>query len=241
MMLGEEMRELLGTVINVAAIIVGAVLGKLLGKGLPEGIKSTVLQGLGLGVLLVGATMALETNKIIIVLMSLMLGAVIGEAVGIERILDNWGQALERRVSRNGVGGPVAQGFVTASLIYCVGAMAIMGSLQSGLTGNHDILLAKSLLDGVMSVVLASTMGIGVAFSAISVFIYQGSITVLAQWVSRFMSDPVIAEMTSVGGVLIVGIGLNILEIKKVRVGNLLPAILMAFVLAAVLHSMGLL
>ena len=232
---------MLGTVINVAAIIVGAVLGKLLGKGLPEGIKSTVLQGLGLGVLLVGATMALETNKIIIVLMSLMLGAVIGEAVGIERILDNWGQALERRVSRNGVGGPVAQGFVTASLIYCVGAMAIMGSLQSGLTGNHDILLAKSLLDGVMSVVLASTMGIGVAFSAISVFIYQGSITVLAQWVSRFMSDPVIAEMTSVGGVLIVGIGLNILEIKKVRVGNLLPAILVAFVLAAVLHSMGLL
>ena len=235
------MQELLGTVINVAAIILGAVLGKLLGKGLPEGIKSTVLQGLGLGVLLVGATMALETNKIIIVLMSLMLGAVIGEAVGIERILDNWGQALERRVSRNGVGGPVAQGFVTASLIYCVGAMAIMGSLQSGLTGNHDILLAKSLLDGVMSVVLASTMGIGVAFSAISVFIYQGSITVLAQWVSRFMSDPVIAEMTSVGGVLIVGIGLNILEIKKVRVGNLLPAILVAFVLAAVLHSMGLL
>jgi uncharacterized membrane protein YqgA involved in biofilm formation len=119
--------------------------------------------------------------------------------------------------------------------------MAIMGALESGLTGNHDILFAKSLLDGVMSVVLASTLGLGVAFSAVSVIIYQGSITLLAKWISQFMTDPVIAEVTSCGGVLILGIGLNILEIKQIKVGNLLPAILIAFILGVVLQSMGLL
>lgn len=232
---------LLGTIVNAAAIIAGALLGKMLGQGLSENIKSTVLQGLGLGVLLVGATMALETNKIIVVLVSLMLGAVIGEIIGIESWLDRAGKALEKKVSANGDHGAVAKGFVTGTLIYCVGAMAIMGSLESGLTGDHTILYAKSLLDGVMSVVLASTLGLGVAFSAASVFIYQGTITLLAQWVSRFMTDPVIAELTSVGGVLIVGIGLNILEIKPIKVGNLLPAVLVAFVLAVVLQSMGVL
>lgn len=235
------MINLFGTIVNAAAIIFGALLGKILGRGLPENIKDTVLQGLGLGVILVGATMALETNKIIVVLVSLMLGAVIGEAVGIEKLLEAGGNALERKVSAKGDRGNVAKGFVTGTLIYCVGAMAIMGALESGLSGNHDILYAKSLLDGVMSVVLASTLGIGVAFSALSVFAYQGSITLLAQWVSQFMSDPVIAEVTSTGGVLIVGIGLTILEIKTIKVGNLLPAILVAFVLAVILQSAGIL
>lgn len=232
---------MLGTIVNALAILGGSLLGKILGKGISEGIKHTVLQGLGLGVLLVGITMAVETKKIIVVLVSLMLGAVIGEAVGIEKILDSWGQALERKVSSNGTGGNIAKGFVTATLIYCVGAMAIMGAIESGLTGNNDTLYAKSLLDGVMSIVLTSTMGIGVAFSALSVLAYQGVITLLAQWASKFMTDPIIAEMTSVGGLLIVGIALNILEIKTIRVGNLLPAILVAFVLGIVLQSMGLL
>lgn len=232
---------MLGTIVNVAAILAGALLGKFLEKGISEEVKHTVLQGLGLGVLLVGASMALETNKIIVVLVSLMLGAVIGELIGIERILDNWGNALEKKVSANGGAGNIARGFVAATLIYCVGAMAIMGALESGLTGNHDILYAKSLLDGVMSVVLASTMGIGVAFSAIPVFLYQGTITLLAQWVAQFMTEPIIAEMTSVGGVLIVGIGINILEIKTIRVGNLLPSILVVFFLGFLLDSLGLL
>lgn len=232
---------LLGTIVNALAIIMGAFIGKVLGKGISEGVKNTVLQGLGLGVLLVGVTMALETNKIIVVLISLMLGAVVGEIIGIERKLEAGGNALERKVNANGNQGDIAKGFVTATLIYCVGAMAIMGALESGLRGNHDILYAKSLLDGVMSIVLASTLGMGVAFSALSVMIYQGSITLLAQWVSRFMTDPVIAEVTSTGGLLIVGIGLNILEIKKIKVGNLLPSIVVAFALALVLESIGIL
>jgi uncharacterized membrane protein YqgA involved in biofilm formation len=238
---GKRVINLLGTIVNAAAIIVGALLGKILGRGLPENIKNTVLQGLGLGVLLVGATMALETNEIMVVLVSLMLGAVIGEAVGIEKILEAGGNALERKVSANGGKGDIAKGFVTGTLIYCVGAMAIMGALESGLRANYDILYAKSLLDGVMSIVLASTLGVGVAFSALSVFVYQGTITLLAQWISQYMTDPVIAEVTSTGGLLIVGIGLTILEIKTINIGNLLPAILVAFILAVVLQSMGML
>ncbi len=232
---------MLGTIVNVGAIVAGALMGKILGQKISQDMKDTVLQGLGLGVLLVGAEMALKTNEIMIVLVSLMLGALIGESIGIESILETAGLALERKVSANGARGAVAKGFVTGTLIYCVGAMAIMGSLESGLTGNNDILYAKSLLDGVMSVVLASTLGLGVAFSSLSVLVYQGSITLLAQWLSRFMTDGVIAEVTSVGGLLIVGIGLNILEIKTVKVGNLLPGIFVAFILAVVLQSAGIL
>lgn len=236
---GKRGIKVLGTIVNVAAIVAGAILGRLLGKGISEGVKDTVMQGLGLGVLLVGITMAMETNKIIVVLMSLLLGAVIGELVGIERILEAWGSALENKVSAGGAGGDIARGFVTATLIYCVGAMAIMGALESGLTGNHDTLYAKALLDGVMSVVLASTMGIGVAFSALPVLLYQGSITLLAKWAAQFLTDPIVAEMTSVGGLLIVGIGLNILEIKTIRVGNLLPAVLVVLILGLLLQSVG--
>lgn len=233
------MRGLLGTIVNTVAIVVGSLLGKLLGKGLPENMKNTVLQGLGLGVFLVGASMALKTNEILVVLISLVLGGVIGEAIGIENKLEIAGQALEEKVSANGDYGSVAKGFVTGTLIYCVGAMAILGPLESQLTGNNDILFAKSLLDGVMSIVLASTLGLGVAFSALAVLIYQGTIAVFAQWISQFITDPVIAEISSTGGLLIVGIALNILEIKIIKVGNLLPAILVAGFLAVFLTSYG--
>lgn len=233
------MRGLLGTIVNAVAIVVGSLLGKLLGKGLPENMKNTVLQGLGLGVLLVGVSMALKTNEILVVLISLVLGGVTGEAIGIENKLESAGQALEEKVSANGDYGSVAKGFVTGTLIYCVGAMAILGPLESQLTGNNDILFAKSLLDGVMSIVLASTLGLGVAFSALAVLIYQGTIAVFAQWISQFVTDPVIAEISSTGGLLIVGIALNILEIKIIKVGNLLPAILVAGFLAVFLTSYG--
>jgi uncharacterized membrane protein YqgA involved in biofilm formation len=236
---GKWVRGLLGTIVNAVAIVVGSLLGKLLGKGLPENMKNTVLQGLGLGVLLVGVSMALKTNEILVVLISLVLGGVTGEAIGIENKLESAGQALEEKVSANGDYGSVAKGFVTGTLIYCVGAMAILGPLESQLTGNNDILFAKSLLDGVMSIVLASTLGLGVAFSALAVLIYQGTIAVFAQWISQFVTDPVIAEISSTGGLLIVGIALNILEIKIIKVGNLLPAILVAGFLAVFLTSYG--
>ncbi|HBT19804.1 MAG TPA: DUF554 domain-containing protein [Peptococcaceae bacterium] len=232
---------MLGTIINVVSIILGTFIGRILGKGLSKNIKTTVLQGLGLGVLLVGFSMALETKKLIIVLISLLLGALIGEVLGIEDFLERFGKALEKKMSDFGKGSDIAKGFVSASLIYCVGAMAVMGALESGLTGKHSILFAKSLLDGVLSIVLGSTLGVGVAFSALSVFVYQGSITLLAHWLSRFLSQGVVAEMNAVGGLLIVGIALNILEVKKIKIGNLLPGIAGAFILGVVFQSLGLL
>jgi len=224
-----------GTVVNALAIVSGAILGKILGRSFADNLKITVMQGLGLGVLLVGIQMAMQTNNVLIVIFSLVLGGITGELLRLEWHLDNLGRYLESRVNKeNGRQSTFAQGFVTASLIYCVGAMAIMGALESGLTGQHRTLYAKSLLDGVMSIMLSSTLGLGVAFSALPVFVYQGSITLLARWIGMLLNEAVIAEMTATGGVLIIGIALGILEIRKINVGNLLPAVVFAFILGQV-------
>ncbi len=223
-----------GTTVNALAIVAGSLLGLLLRRGLPEGVKDTVLQAVGLGVLLVGTRMAMQTDQLLVVLISLVMGGIAGELVGIEAFLDRLGKKLEVRLGQNG-NGQVGKGFVFATLLYCVGAMAIMGALESGLTGRHDILYAKSLLDGITAIMLTSSMGIGVAFSAVPVFLYQGGITLVASSVERFLTDPVIREMTATGGVLIIGISLNMLGIKSVRVGNMLPAILVAMVIVSLM------
>jgi len=220
----------LGTVVNALAILAGGLLGTALGGVVKEKSRETVMQGLGLSVTLIGLMMALETANPLTVIASLVLGALLGEWMDIEGRLHRGAAALEERLLR-GKGG-LAQGFVTASLIYCVGAMAIMGSLESGMTGNHATLYAKAMLDGVSAVVFASTLGVGVALSSLSVFVYQGAITMLATWMSQWLTPAAVTEMTATGGVLIVAIGLNVLEVKKIRVGNLLPAIVFAVLIA---------
>lgn len=230
---------MLGTIVNVLAIFFGAFLGKWAGKRLKEDLQQFVMQAIGLGVVLVGLKMALVTEQIIVVLVSLMLGVIIGELLAIEDGLNKLGSSLERLVSREGKESTFVKGFVSASLLYCVGAMAIMGSLESGLTGNHTILYTKSLLDGTTAIILASSLGIGVAFSAISVFVYQGSLTLLARWVGVYLTEPVIWEMTAVGGLLIFAIGLDMLGIKKLRIGNLLPAIFIAMFIMLLLEGLG--
>lgn len=226
---------MLGTFTNVGAIAVGALVGVLMKKGISESIKCTVMQGLGLAILLVGAQMALQTKNILIVIISLVIGGTIGELLKIESHLARLGAWLESKVG--GGGGDIARAFVTTSLIYCVGAMAILGSIEDGLTGHPRTLFAKSLLDGASAVFFASTMGIGVVFSAIPVFIYQGAITLLSSLVKGFLSSAVIAELTATGGLLIIGIALTILEIKEIKVGNLLPSILVAALLAWVVQT----
>lgn len=219
-----------GTVVNSITVMLGSGLGLLLKRGIPVKYHQTVLQGLGMSVLLIGLQMAFKTQNILIVIVSLVLGSVIGEALQIEDWLNRLGNWVTARFSSKG--GNIGQGFVSASLIYCVGAMAVVGSIQDGLTGDATTLYAKSMLDGVMSVVLASTMGAGVALSAISIFLYQGLITVLAGWFSSVISESLIKEVTAVGGVLIVGIALSILEIRKINVANLLPAVPVAVLIA---------
>lgn len=222
---------MLGTVVNAAAIIVGAILGNFLKGGFPENIKSTIMQGLSITVMLIGLSMALKSQNLLVVTLSIVIGAVLGEVLRIEYRLKQFGQSLERRFG-NGE-GDFTRAFVSASLLYCVGAMAIMGSIESGLTGNHTTLFIKSILDGVSAVVFSSSLGPGVAFSALPVFLYQGSITLAAAYVKAFLTDVIIREMTATGGLLIFAIGINMLGINvEIKVGNLLPAIFVAIFLA---------
>lgn len=219
-----------GTIVNAAAVLIGSVGGLVLKKGIPTKFQQTIMQGLGLAVGLIGLQMAFKTQNILIVIISLIIGALIGEAIDIDKWLSRIGDWLTTKMgSQHGNAG---QGFVTASLVYCVGAMAVVGSIQDGLTGDASTLYAKSMLDGISSVIFASTMGIGVALSSISILLYQGTITLLAGVFSAILSDSVIKEMTAVGGLLIVGISMLMLEIKPVKVANLLPAIPIAALVA---------
>ena len=218
---------MLGTIVNALAIAVGGFIGFLVKGGLPEKMSQTIMQGVGLCVALIGLSGALEgTEHIMPIIFFIVIGTLIGEGVDIEKRLETLGNRLEAKFSK-GSQSTFSKGFVTASLLYCVGAMAIMGSLESGLTGNHEILFAKSVLDGIISVVLASTLGIGVVFSAISVFIYQGSITLLAGMLSSVLTETVILQMSATGGLLILGLGLSMILSVKVKVGNMLPSVLL--------------
>jgi uncharacterized membrane protein YqgA involved in biofilm formation len=214
---------MLGTIVNTIAIILGGILGLLFRKGISDRFKTTVMQSLGLAVFMIGLAGALRSENILLLIFSMVIGSLIGEGLNVEDKLSRLGQWIE---TKSGQGeGQVARGFVAASLIFCVGAMAIVGALESGLTGNHETLYAKSLLDGVSSVIFASTLGIGVLFSAVSVFVYQGAITLAAGALAAVLVDAVILEMAAIGGLLIMGIAINILEFKRIPVGNMLPAI----------------
>jgi len=212
-----------GTLVNAAGIVCGSIIGLLLKKNVPEKYQETVMHGLALSVGLIGLQMALKTQNILIVIVSIVIGGLIGEFVDIDNCLTKIGDWLTRRMENKY--GSVGEGFITGSLVFCVGAMAIVGSIQDGLTGDASTLYAKAMLDAVASVVFASAMGIGVVLSSVSVLLYQGMITLLASSLSHFISDEMIREMAAVGGLLIIGISLLIFKIKTIKVANLLPAV----------------
>ncbi len=214
---------MLGTIVNTLAIIVGSLLGIVFKGGIPNKYQVTIMQAISLAVILIGLKMAFKTDAILLVIFSLVIGSILGEFLRIEEGLENLGKRLETKFAKAGDG--IAKGFVVASLVYCVGSMAIVGSMESGLTGNHQTLFAKSALDGLSSIIFASTFGIGVLFSSISVFVYQGFITLTSTLMKPFLIPPVINQMSGVGGLLIMAIGFNLLEIKIIKVGNMLPAI----------------
>lgn len=216
---------MLGNAANAVAIIIGSILGVLLKNHVNEKLNQTILQALGLSVMVIGIAGALEMKNILLVIISLALGALAGELLDIEKGLNAFGERVQERMK--GGNSDFSKAFVSGTLLFCVGSMAIVGSLTSGLTGDNTILYAKALLDGVISFVFASTMGIGVLLSAGSVFIYQGSIVLLSGFVKPLFDNPLaLGDLTAVGSVLIIGIGINILEIKRMRVGNMLPAVL---------------
>ncbi len=220
---------MIGTLINVAAIVAGSGLGLLVRKGMKPSIADTVMQGLGLCVILIGLMGALETHNVLLIILSMVVGGVLGSVLNIEKRMNQLGAYAQRKLTRQSPqdegGNDFAKGFVTASLVFCVGAMAVVGALNSGIKGDHSTLIAKAALDGVAAVVFAGTIGVGVMLSAVPVLVYQGAIALLGTTVAPLLNEMVVREMSAVGGLLILGIGLNMLLEKNIKVANLLPAI----------------
>jgi hypothetical protein len=230
----------LGTIVNVVAIVAGTLVGLAGGSRVPERMRTTVLQGLGLSVIALGVHDSLATHNLVFPIVSLVLGAIVGEALSIEERLESVGERIRRRVQRAQAAedeghheSTFVEGFVSASLLFCVGPLAILGSISDGLGRGAQELIVKSALDGFISVAFASTLGIGVAFSALSVGVLQGTITALAGVVENVLSERMVAEMTATGGIIIMGIGARVLELRKVRVGSFLPALVIAPVAVA--------
>jgi uncharacterized membrane protein YqgA involved in biofilm formation len=236
-----ERRDLMnGTLINIATVLVGGALGLLFGSRLPERLKQTIMAGLGLFTALIGISMFLKTQQPLIVLGALLVGGLLGEWWRIEDGLQALGGFFERRFNHGGDAARFVRGFLTASLLFCVGPMTILGSLENGLTGNFETLAIKSVLDGFAALAFASTLGVGVLFSTVVILIYQGSITLLAAQLSPLFSQSMINEMSATGGVILVGIALSsLLELKKIRVGSFLPALVIAPLIVAVLAWLG--
>lgn len=220
---------LLGSIANASAIIIGGVVGSIFKRGLSERFSSLIMSALGLFTLAIGMMFAIESKSIMVVVFSLVIGAIIGEWIDIDKRMNNLGDYIQDKLKSKE--GNFSQGFATATLLFCVGSLAIMGSLQSGLMNDHKILFTKAIVDGITSVVFASTLGIGVVLSFLPVFIYQGTITLLASVVAPYLSGAVITEMTATGGILLIGVGINILEIRKIKVSNMLPAIFLPIIL----------
>jgi uncharacterized membrane protein YqgA involved in biofilm formation len=229
---------LLGTIVNGLLIIIGTMLGKLLNR-IPESMKQTVMYAIGLTVMVLGLQMGFKSGNFLIVIISLVVGAVLGELMRLEDKLNDLGKWLERKVGTSGKGS-ISEGFVTATLIFCIGAMAIIGALDSGIRGDHNVLYTKSIIDGFTSVILTTTLGIGVIFSAVPVMLYEGTIALFATQIDTLvphvLMNQFIKEMTATGGVMIFAIGLNLTGITKIKVANLLPGILVTAVIVTILY-----
>jgi uncharacterized membrane protein YqgA involved in biofilm formation len=224
-----------GTLINTAAVLVGGTLGTFLHRRFPERVRQMVMWGVGLVSLVIGMQMALSTRNILIVLGSLLAGGVVGELLRLHERLNRLGEALQAAVSAD-KDSTISRGFVMASLLFCVGPMTILGSIQDGLNDDYTLLATKSILDGFSSLAFAASMGWGVLLAGGTVLLYQGSLTLGAGFVKTLLTEPMVLEMTATGGTLIVAIGLNLLDVTAIRVANFLPALFIAPGIMALLH-----
>ena len=222
---------------NVVAVLLGSGMGLAIGNRLPERLQRIITTGLGLSTLLIGMQMALKVGNVLVVIASMLIGGVVGELLGIESGLERAGAWLKAR-TRSGSGTFVA-GYITASLVFCVGPMTLLGSIQEGLTGNADILYTKSMLDGAASVAFASSLGIGVSFAAVTVLVFQGALTLLGARLAFLLRPEILNELTATGGLLILAIGLLLLDVKRIPVANLLPALVVVVLLTAARLSLG--
>jgi hypothetical protein len=214
------------------AIVVCALLGRFVLKGLPERYENIIKKAIGLSIIYIGIAGAMENERVMLLIFSMVIGSALGEWIDIDKGMNCLGQWTERKLGLQE--GNFSKGFVNASILFCTGSMAIVGSLNSGLLGNHEMLFAKSILDGVISIVFASAMGLGVAFSAIPVLLYEGGISIGATFVKDWMTTEIITEMSAVGSLIIAGIGFNFLLVKQIKVANMIPAIFLPWLFIAI-------
>jgi len=225
---------LLGSLVNAAAVIVCSLVGRFIFKNVPDRFAEIAIKGIAVTVVFIGIKGALQNENILLLIISVAVGSIIGELINIDKGMNSLGTFMESKFSTEG--GTFAKGFVSSTMLFCIGAMAIVGSLESGLTGNHETLFAKSVIDGFVAIILASKYGIGVMFSAFSIFIYQGVLTIGASLVSAWLTAAIIREMSATGGILIAIIGFNMMGVKEIKVANMIPAIFMPWVYFAVLE-----
>lgn len=230
----------MGAIVNAICIVIGAGVGLLIHKGLSQRFSEIIMKGVSLCVLVLGLQGATKATDAILLILCLVLGAIIGEAINIEAATKNLSYRLEKLLVKNPEESKFAQGFLSAIMIFCVGAMAIVGSLQSGLQNDHSMLYSKGIIDGIIAILLAATNGIGVMFSALAILIYEGGMTLLAGQLGNYLSDNVVAAMSSTGFVLLMALALNMLEITKFKVMNYIPAVFLPILLIPILNWLGL-
>lgn len=245
-----EVSSVIGTIVNSSLVVGGGLLGAVIGNSIKDKYKDTVMQGISLSVIVIGLSMALKGMSLerpgglqgeilLLMILSLVVGGIIGEAIDIEDKLDRFGKWIQNKMLKSIGTNSFSEGFVMASLVYCVGSMAIIGAIEDGLLHNPNTLYAKGILDGVSAVIFASELGFGVLLSAVSIFFYQGAITLLASYLKPVLTDWVVTSMSAVGGILIIGIGLSLLNIKKIKVGNLLPSIFIPLIYGIIITCLG--
>lgn len=229
---------LFGALINALLIIIGSLIGRLL-KGIPENMKQTVMYAIGIVVIVMGVQMGLESSNFVIIIICIVLGAVVGEWIDIDKWINRLGQMIELKFGSKKQDGSIAQGFVTSTLIFVIGAMGVLGALNSGLQNDHDLLVSKGIIDGFTAVILSATLGIGVILSSIPVVVYQGAIALLATQITRLVPEAALEmflqEMTAAGGIMIIGIGTNLLGLTKIRVANLLPCLVFVGIVVSII------
>ncbi len=232
---------MIGTWVNAGAVIAGSIIGLGIRSQLPQKIIDIVFQGIGLFTMVIGVSMSLRSENMILIIISIVLGAILGQGINLEKYLRNFSEYVERKYSKKtaskGAHGDESsqnftEGFVTASMLFCVGSLSILGAIEDGMGHTPNLLYTKSIMDGISSIALASSFGICIAFSSIPLLLYQGGLTLFAAFIMRFMTDSMTADMTAVGGILLLGLGINILKIKEIKVINMLPSIIIIVILS---------
>ncbi len=221
--------KMFGTIINAIAVVIGSFLGLILRSKLPKRITNTAFHGVGLFTIILGIIMAIKTSNILIMIFSIVIGALVGEIIDIDKWINIFGEWLKKNFK--GKNERFSEGFITAFLLYCTGSMTILGAIEEGLGGTPNLLVAKSVLDGFSSIILAATMGIGVLFSFIPLLLFQGGLTLLASNMQNILTGSIINELSAVGGILLLGLGITILDIKKIKILNMLPSLIIVVIL----------